>query len=61
MHEHVEVVKGNRTKKILEVNDGGVRSIEILRDTIAVHVYNGPIYLEEDSAFGYWIARIRTP
>jgi len=61
MHEHVEVVKGLKSKKILEVNDGAIQSIEIVKDTIAIQISGGPIYTVEDSAYGYWIVLDRNP
>lgn len=56
MHEHVEVVKDGKTRKISELNAGGIRDIRISRDTIIIST-SGTwwFYQLDDSAFGYTV------
>ena len=53
IHEHVEVVKEGETKKISELNAGGIKSIEIRNDSILIHSGGGLFYQLDDSVFGY--------
>lgn len=54
-HEHVEVNKQGRTRKISELNAGGITSIEIRNDSILIRSGGGLFYQLDDSVFGYWV------
>jgi hypothetical protein len=56
MHEHVEVIKDGETRKISELNTGGIHDIVIRRDSIIISTSGtGLFYQLDDSVFGYTI------
>jgi hypothetical protein len=55
-HDHVDLSKGGETVHILKVNEGGIDTLIVVKDTIFVKTERHPIiYKKADTALGYYI------
>lgn len=61
LHEHVEVVQEGKTRKIAELNAGGIDSIRIAQGSIVIHSRGGLFYQLDSSVFGYRVVLDTVP